>query len=152
MEIALTFPELTLSQVKPEPRDNLLREQLFTYPKYLQISPKLCLIILTLLCQITWNESSSFHQWSRGRRIPVAALSPSCLDLGGWERRDAVSPMAHLPGWPLPASLDSKYLTLCHGAQATHSLFPASCSSFWPYRSLLLSLFIALPNDFLKYW
>lgn len=47
MEIAFPFPEHSPGQMKPEPRDSLLREQYFAHSKHLKISPGLFPIVLT---------------------------------------------------------------------------------------------------------
>lgn len=70
MEIALTFPELSLGQMKPEHRDNLLREQFFSP---LQTSKNLS---YTQLCQVTWNNSFSFSKGNKSKES-LYHFSPS---------------------------------------------------------------------------
>ena len=93
-----------------------------------------CLIILTSLCHVAWNDLFSFNKWTRVQRPPVTPSPAVALTWVGGGIQLLPQPIFLGHCW-LPAWIWG--LTWHPGAQSTHSWLQTSASSF--YRNLLLS-------------
>lgn len=89
-EIAFAFPERTVGRKKPKPRASLLREPFFflAYSEHLKISPAILLIVLTLFCQFTRNDSFSFNKQRQKNPYSIFLPRLPCL---GWVEEEGYS-------------------------------------------------------------
>lgn len=127
MEIAFTFPEQTLGQMKPEPRTAFWENSFLhtltskslscTFPHSLHFALLGYLKWLVFLVNEVESEGSLYH------------LLPQ-LPWLGWVEEEGGSFTNIPPPWGAAAAcLNFRNLNLCHRAQIIHSLFQTSSSS-----------------------